>query len=210
MNASTFWLWVGLCSSFCLSVFSILQVHYNFQTQSVSLERKAEPFSQIRRTAVTIFVLLSGESLLGYEERNTKGRVPRQPHCYPHTHHVSRLQLTPQSICGGWEELPLAFRNSEERGDWQGNEKFFLEDRNGSSHPCKKKAWEEDGAPPAEPAVQKSALKPGQGRSVSSRLVSFSQKQGGQFACQILLPKPKGRQSVFNREEDFESMLLPF
>lgn len=108
-------------------------------TKSVSLERKAEHFSQIRSTAFTIIVLISGESLLGHEERDRTGRAPRQPHRYPHIHRVSRLQLTPQSIRRGWGEPPLAFRDSEERGDWRGNQKFSLEDRNRSSHPCKKK-----------------------------------------------------------------------
>lgn len=120
-------------------------------TKSVSLERKAEHFSKIRSTerkkkrrstAFTVIVLVSGESLLGHEERDTEGRAPRQPHRYPHTHHVHRLQLTPQSLCGGWRELPLAFRDSEERGNWRGNQKFFLENRNRSSHLCKKKGIE--------------------------------------------------------------------
>ena len=146
---------------------------------------------------------------MGHEERDTEGRAPRQPHRYPHTHHVRRLQLTPQSICGGWGELPMAFRDSEERGDWRGNQKFFLEDRNRSSHPCKKKGIEGRWCASCRASGAKICSKPGQGCEGSSCPVSFSQKQGGQFACQIFLPKPKARWSAFKREEDFDSMLLP-
>lgn len=135
--------------------------------------------------------------------------------------HVSRTAILTSTVWADFNWHPKASAEGEESHPWpsgtQRREGTGEEIRNSSWRTeieartlAKRRALEEDGVPPAEPAGQRSALKPGQGRAGSSCPVSFSQKQGGQFACQIFLPKAEGRWSAFKREEDFNSRLLPF
>lgn len=188
-------------------------------TKSVSLERKAEHFSKIRSTerkkkeeALLLLSLYSSVEKASWDMRRETQRAGL---------HVSRIAIRTPTTFTDFNWHPKASAGGEESYPWpsgtQRREGTGEEIRNSSwrteieAHTfVKRRALKEDGVLPAEPAVQKSALKPGQGREGSSCPVSFSQKQGGQFACQIFLPKPKERWSAFKREEDFDSMLLPF